>query len=276
MADHQKPTLTSTYTNFVSELDARFDDLAVGLDPAVTSVSNVPTNSIRWSSSARKWQKYNGTSWVDLVDTTYSISISGNAGTVTNGVYTNGTYSNPTWITTLAGSKITGDISGNAGSATKLATARNINGIPFDGTTAISVNLNSSVTFNNSGTGIASGGAFNGGTAVTVSYNTIGAPSITGTNATGTWSISISGNSATVTNGVYTSGTYANPAWITSLSGSKITGSVPSAEKITSTNWSIEEVGGILYIKYGSTAVVKIEADGTITAVGSVQAGGTV
>lgn len=34
-------------------------------------------------------------------------NVSGNAGTVTNGVYTNGNYSNPTWIVSLAGSKIT-------------------------------------------------------------------------------------------------------------------------------------------------------------------------
>jgi hypothetical protein len=34
------------------------------------------------------------------------ISIDGNAGTVTNGVYTSGTYSNPSWITGLAWSKI--------------------------------------------------------------------------------------------------------------------------------------------------------------------------
>ena len=40
----------------------------------------------------------------------------------------------------------------------------------------------------------------------------------------GTWSISITGNAATVTNGVYTNGSYANPAWITSLAWSKITG----------------------------------------------------
>jgi len=39
-------------------------------------------------------------------------SISGNAGTVTNGVVTTGTYSDPTWISTLAGSKITGTIDG--------------------------------------------------------------------------------------------------------------------------------------------------------------------
>lgn len=194
MADHSKPTITSTYSNFVAEMDARYDDLAVGLDPAVTSATNVPTNSIRWNSASSKWQKYNGTAWVDLV-AAYSISISGNAATATNGVVTTGTYANPSWITSLSGAKVTGDISGNSGSATKLATARNINGVAFDGTAAISVNTNSLVTFDNSGTGATSGSTFNGGTARTISYNTIGSPSTSGTNATGTWGINITGSS---------------------------------------------------------------------------------
>jgi hypothetical protein len=49
---------------------------------------------------------------------TWGINISGNASTVTDGVYTTGTYSNPAWITALAGSKITGNISGNASNIT--------------------------------------------------------------------------------------------------------------------------------------------------------------
>lgn len=38
--------------------------------------------------------------------------------------------------------------------------------------------------------------------------------------------VDTSGNAATVTNGVYTTGSYANPSWITSLDGSKITNSI--------------------------------------------------
>lgn len=43
------------------------------------------------------------------------VSISGNAATVTNGVYTTGAYANPNWISSLAYSKLTGapSISGN-------------------------------------------------------------------------------------------------------------------------------------------------------------------
>jgi len=61
-------------------------------------------------------------------------------------------------------------------------------------------------------------------------------PSPTGTGASGTWNIGITGNAATVTNGVVTSGSYADPAWITSLAGSKISGNIPgSAAGLTST-----------------------------------------
>lgn len=44
-------------------------------------------------------------------------------------------------------------------------------------------------------------------------------------NTTGS-SGSCTGNSATVTNGVYTTGSYADPTWITSLAGSKISGTI--------------------------------------------------
>ena len=249
MADHLKPTITSTYSDFVTEMDARFDDLAVGLDPAVTSATNVPTNATRWSSASNKWQKYNGTSWSDL-SSLYSINISGNAGTVTNGVYTNGTYSNPTWLTSLAGSKITGDIAGNAGTAAALATARNINGVAFNGTAAISINLNNSITFNNTGTGGASGTAFNGGNASTISYNTVGAPSVTGVNASGTWGINITGNAATATSAT----------------------TATNALNLQTANWRVYESGGFLYFQFGSNNVLRLDSSGNLSAEGNITA----
>jgi hypothetical protein len=56
------------------------------------------------------------------------------------------------------------------------------------------------VTFNNSGTGDASGTTFDGSVARTISYNTLGAPSTTGTNATGTWNIDVLGSAGSATN----------------------------------------------------------------------------
>jgi len=55
------------------------------------------------------------------------------------------------------------------------------------------------VTFNSGGSGGGSGSTFNGASALTVSYNTVGAPSTGGTGATGTWGISVSGTSAGLT-----------------------------------------------------------------------------
>lgn len=101
---------------------------------------------------------------------------------------------------------ITAALAGNASTATALQTARTINGVSFNGTANINVNLNNSIAFNNGGAGVASGGTFNGGSAVTVSYNTVGAPSTTGTGASGTWGISITGNAATATTATNQSG----------------------------------------------------------------------
>lgn len=253
MADHSKPVLTSPYASFVTELDGRFDDLAVGLDPAVTTATNIPTNTIRFSSAAAKWQKFNGSSWVDLV-ATYAINISGNAATATNGVVTTGSYSDPAWITSLAGSKIAGNISGNAGSATVLATARTINGVSFNGSSNISVNLNSSLTFNNAGSGAASGVNFNGSGAATISYNTIGAPSTTGAGASGTWAINISGNAATATSAT----------------------SATSAGSVIAGSWTVQASGTDLVFFYGGTRVAKLSSGGAFTALDNVTAYGSV
>jgi len=71
-------------------------------------------------------------------------------------------------------------------------------------TTATTANSTvAAATFNNGGAGDVSGTTFNGGTARTISYNTVGAPSTSGTNATGTWGISITGNAATATSASY-------------------------------------------------------------------------
>jgi len=83
---------------------------------------------------------------------TWGISITGSAGSVTNGVLTTGSYADPTWITSLAGSKITGNISGNAGTATTLATARTLWGQSFNGSAAVTGALSGVTTIAASGT----------------------------------------------------------------------------------------------------------------------------
>ncbi|MDP1812324.1 MAG: hypothetical protein Q8K66_13060 [Sediminibacterium sp.] len=94
-----------------------------------------------------------------------------------------------------------------------------------------------------------------------------------GTRANGTWNISITGNSGTVANGVYTTGSYGNPLWITSLAWAKITGTpttlggygITDAYTKTNVNDSLAAVQGRVQTKSplaGSGSIVSL---GTIS-----------
>ncbi len=95
---------------------------------------------------------------------------------------------------------------------------------------------NTGVTSAVAGTGISVSGATGsvtvtntGVTALTGTANEIDVSASTGSitlSLPATINADISGNAATVTNGVVTTGSYANPSWITSLDGSKITGTM--------------------------------------------------
>ena len=130
-------------------------------------------------------------------------SISGNAGTVTNGVYTTGNQ-------TIGGTKtfsstISGSITGNAGTATVLQTSRTINGTNFNGSGNITT-LKWGTARNVS---ISDSDATNTGSSVSVDGSgavTLKLPS--------TIKATLTGNASTVTNGVYTNNTQ-------TISGSK-------------------------------------------------------
>ena len=66
-------------------------------------------------------------------------------------------------------------------------------------TTGSAGSVANAATFTNTG-GAAAGATFNGSAPVTIDYSTVGAPSATGTGASGTWGISITGTAATATN----------------------------------------------------------------------------
>ena len=96
---------------------------------------------------------------------------------------------------------ITGSLTGNASSATKLKTARNINGVAFDGTSNISINLNNSLSAGD----YLTGSSFNGSTARTwsvdaTSSNTaskVVARDSSGNFSAGTITAELNGNAAT-------------------------------------------------------------------------------
>lgn len=122
-SDFNKPVVADAYATLLPAVVTMFSDLVKQLEPTDSGTStNVPTNAIRWNKATSLWEKWNGSTWAALA-TTYGIAITGNAGTVSNGVYSTGSYANPAWITSLAGTKVSGNISGNAGTATSATTA---------------------------------------------------------------------------------------------------------------------------------------------------------
>lgn len=70
MGDWSKPTTSSGYADFVTELDDRFDDLAVAFDGR--TLTNLPTGAIRFNSGTKVWEKWSGSAWAAL-DTGYAL-----------------------------------------------------------------------------------------------------------------------------------------------------------------------------------------------------------
>ena len=173
-----------------------------------------------------------------------------NAVAITGGTI-NGTTVGATTAAAVTGTVVTANsyFSGAGTNLTGTASGLSIGGNAATATSAGSVT--NSLTINSGGSGGTSPQTYNGGTAVTISYNTVGAPSITGTNASGTWGISITGNSATVTNGLYSTGSYSNPTWLTSILGSIVSGAVATAT--TATNVAGGAAGSLVYQSGAST-----------------------
>lgn len=117
MANWSLPTLTSTYTNFLTEVTGRDTDVALGLDPANTTVTNPPTNAIRWNSAQNRWEKFNGTTWGTL-SATYAFTSITASGTL-----------NVTGATTLAAATATTPAAGATG--TEVITAAWVNAKAF-------------------------------------------------------------------------------------------------------------------------------------------------
>jgi hypothetical protein len=77
MANWSNPTLTSLYVDFLSEIKARDDDNAYMFDQGTPT--NLTTNFIRWNSTNKRFEIWNGSSWDPLLDKTtdhYDISVS--------------------------------------------------------------------------------------------------------------------------------------------------------------------------------------------------------
>ena len=100
-------------------------------------------------------------------------------------------------------------------------------------------------------------------------------PTLTGTGASGTWGIGITGNAATVTNGLVSTGSYADPAWLTSVNYSKLTGTVPTWNQSTTgsaatltTGRTIALTGDVTYTSGSFNGSANVTGTATLAASG--------
>jgi hypothetical protein len=123
--------------------------IALGDSGTVTAAAGTLTGTTLNSTVVNSSLTSVGTLTNLTVTNTITGSVSGNAGTATNGVVTTGSYANPTWITSLAGTKVTDAVlTTDTGTVTNTMLA---------GSIANNKLANSSITIN--GTSIALGGS---------------------------------------------------------------------------------------------------------------------
>jgi hypothetical protein len=109
MANWSNPTLSSLYTDFLTQLKDRDTDLALQFDG--TTTSNIPTGAIRWNSTANRWQKWSGSAWGELT-TLYALTGLSTTGNASIG----GTFS-VTGTTSLAAATATTPATGDTSTA---------------------------------------------------------------------------------------------------------------------------------------------------------------
>jgi hypothetical protein len=171
-------------------------------------------------------------------DTLTNKSISGTTNTLTdiaNASLTNSAITINGTSTSLGGSINVGTVTSVAATA---GTGISVSGSPItgSGTLTITNTAPDQTVAITAGTGISVSGTYpsftvanSGVTALTGTASQVTVSASTGSvtlSLPSTINVNTSGNAATVTNGVYTTGSYADPTWITSLAGSKISGTI--------------------------------------------------
>jgi hypothetical protein len=137
-------------------------------------------------------------------------------------------------ISSVAGSKVTGDLSGNAFSATKLLTPRTINGIPFDGTADIT---------------IATASALNPGSGISINSGVISVAGLTTSNLASNAGISnnqLANNSITLgSTPMSLGGTYSSLLGLSSVNSTSFTGALTGNASTATKLLSPKNINGI-------------------------------
>jgi hypothetical protein len=177
----------------------------------------------------------------------------------------------------LVAPRIISTLTGNASSATQLATPRTINGVAFDGSMDITIPSTNiqNLSFNNVGTGNTPGDVYDGSVAKTISYNSIGAAPLAGSTLittvgslssgaipysllTGTvpiWNQSTTGNANTVTTNANLIGVVTSIGNSTNIINGSITNAMIANTAVASLSGanSGDETNTTIKIKLGIT-----------------------
>ena len=190
--DDLRTAFEKVKANFI-ELYSISGGANVGASPPI---SGVEQGELWWSTVDGTLYIYYGTAWIEATAVPPQIfyDISATAATGGANIHLNGSNDDSDDVKIASGTNIT-------------VTRTDVNTITLSSTSYtgnVTGNLTGDVTGNLTGD---------------VTGNVTG-------NLTGNVTGSVSGNAGSVTNGVYTNGSYANPTWITSLAGSKVSGDI--------------------------------------------------
>jgi hypothetical protein len=186
-------TTATTATNLAS---GAANQIAFQTNASTTSFITAPTVSstfLQWNGSAFVWASA-GTGTVTSVGLALPAEFTISGSPVTSSGTLTGAWANATANYVFAG-PTTGSPDTPSFRALVAADVPTLN----QNTTGSAGSVANSVTFDSSG-GAAPNTSFNGSTARTIDYSTVGAPKADGTGASGTWSISISGSAGSATN----------------------------------------------------------------------------
>jgi hypothetical protein len=171
-------------------------------------------------------------------------------------------------ITGLTNSNLSGSAGISNGNLANSSVTVNGTNIALGASGTITANTPNALTFNNSGTGSVSGTTFNGGSAITVSYNTVGASPLAGSSSlttvgtisSGTWNGSVIGLAYGGTNANLTAtagGVVYSTSTVLGITAAGTTGQVLTSNGTSPPTWQNSTGGGATITDDTSTNVTE-------------------